>query len=52
MDDDISHQLIDFLTHPDNPWSIIVSSRNPYWIKKCTRVITMQQGTILKDIKN
>jgi ABC-type bacteriocin/lantibiotic exporter with double-glycine peptidase domain len=52
MDEEISNQLIDFLTHPENPWTVIVSSKNNYWIKKCTRVITMEQGTIKEDSKN
>ena len=40
----------DFITSIDNKWTIIVSSKNPYWKTKCDRKITMQKGIIQLDL--
>ena len=44
-------EIIDFLTSSENKWTLIVSSKNPYWKEKCTRTITMQEGKISNDTK-
>lgn len=51
MDADIAREIIDFLTSSENKWTLIVSSKNPYWKEKCTRTITMQEGKISNDTK-
>lgn len=51
MDQKIADELIDFLTAENNKWTVIVSSKNPYWMQRCSRVITMKNGTILLDSK-
>jgi ABC-type bacteriocin/lantibiotic exporter with double-glycine peptidase domain len=51
MDEKIANEIIDFLTSDKNNWTIIVSSKNPYWNTKCNRKITMQGGEILLDTK-
>jgi ABC-type bacteriocin/lantibiotic exporter with double-glycine peptidase domain len=51
MDADIAKEIIDFLTSSENKWTLIVSSKNPYWKEKCTRKITMQEGKISNDTK-
>lgn len=51
MDDDVANQIIDFITSEENNWTIIVSSKNPYWKTKSTRQITMQNGLIIIDQK-
>jgi len=51
MDTDIAKEIIDFLTSSENKWTLIVSSKNPYWKEKCTRKITMQEGKISNDTK-
>ncbi|RDI54750.1 peptidase domain-containing ABC transporter [Flavobacterium glaciei] len=51
MDIKIANEIIDFLTSEKNNWTIIVSSKNPYWKTKCSRIITMENGTIQLDIK-
>jgi ABC-type bacteriocin/lantibiotic exporter with double-glycine peptidase domain len=51
MDVDIAREIIDFLTSSENKWTLIVSSKNPYWKEKCTRTITMQEGKISNDTK-
>lgn len=40
-----ANKIIDYLTHPDRPWGLIVSSRNSYWKKACSRTIVLDQGT-------
>ncbi|AWG20250.1 ABC transporter ATP-binding protein/permease [Flavobacterium faecale] len=51
MDDKVANEIIDFITAKENNWTIIVSSKNPYWKTKCNREITMQNGKILLDQK-
>ena len=51
MDDDVANEIIDFITSEKNNWTIIVSSKNPYWKTKSTRQITMQNGLIIVDQK-
>jgi ABC-type bacteriocin/lantibiotic exporter with double-glycine peptidase domain len=52
MDDDVANEIIDFITSDKNKWTIIVSSKNPYWKTKSTRKLTMQNGHIILDQKN
>lgn len=51
MDEDVANEIIDFITSEKNNWTIIVSSKNPYWKTKSTRQITMQNGLIIVDQK-
>lgn len=52
MDEKVANEIIDFITADSHKWTIIVSSKNPYWKAKCTRRITMQNGIIKLDSKN
>lgn len=52
MDDEIANSIIDFITSEKNDWTIIVSSKNPYWKTKSTRQIKMQNGRVILDQKN
>lgn len=51
MDDNVANEIIDFITSDKNNWTVIVSSKNPYWKQKCNRQITMNKGKIELDIK-
>ncbi len=51
MDSKIAEEVIDFITANENKWTLIVSSKNPYWKQKCTRKITMSEGKIIADSK-
>lgn len=51
MDEIAAKEIIDFITNPSNKWTVIVSSKNNYWKKKCTRKITMNNGHIIADVK-
>lgn len=52
MDENVANEIIDFITSDKNKWTIIVSSKNPYWKTKATRILTMQNGFIILDQKN
>lgn len=52
MDEKVANEIIDFITSEKNNWTIIVSSKNPYWRTKCNRRIIMQNGAIQLDLKN
>jgi ABC-type bacteriocin/lantibiotic exporter with double-glycine peptidase domain len=51
MDQEVANEIIDFITSNKNNWTVIVSSKNPYWKTKCNRQITMQNGVIILDTK-
>lgn len=52
MDDASAREIIDFITDPSNKWTVIVSSKNPYWKEKMERIILMKSGKIISDSKN
>jgi ABC-type bacteriocin/lantibiotic exporter with double-glycine peptidase domain len=47
MDEEVAKQMIDFLTSDKNDWTLVVSSKNEYWKKKCSRIIKMKEGQIV-----
>ncbi len=49
MDDDTARQVIDYLMDPAHRWTVIVTSKNPYWKSLATRLITVNNGTITQD---
>lgn len=51
MDKKVANEIIDFLTSDQHKWTIIVSSKNPYWKTKTNRHITLQEGEIILDSK-
>lgn len=51
MDSKVAEEVIDFITSKENKWTLIVSSKNPYWKQKCNRTITMSEGKIIEDTK-
>ena len=51
MDEKVANEIIDFITSDKYKWTIIVSSKNPYWKTKCNRSIKMQNGVIELDLK-
>ena len=52
MDEKVANEIIDFITAPENKWTLIVSSKNPYWKTKTSRTIIMDDGQIIFDSKN
>jgi ABC-type bacteriocin/lantibiotic exporter with double-glycine peptidase domain len=51
MDEDVANQIIDFILSPENKWTVIVSSKNERWKSSCSRVITLDNGKIIAEIK-
>lgn len=38
--------IIEYLTHPDRPWTLIVVSSSDAWLNKCDEVITLEKGKL------
>ncbi|GAL90889.1 peptidase domain-containing ABC transporter [Jejuia pallidilutea] len=38
--------IIEFLTHPDRPWTLIVVSSSDAWLNKCDEIITLEKGKL------
>jgi ABC-type bacteriocin/lantibiotic exporter with double-glycine peptidase domain len=49
MDDDAAKKIIDFICEPEHTWTLVVTSKNPYWREKMSRSITMEKGRIIND---
>lgn len=47
---DVEDKIIDFLTDPSQPWSLIVVSNNDKWKQKCNKQITLKRGKIINRI--
>jgi ABC-type bacteriocin/lantibiotic exporter with double-glycine peptidase domain len=48
IDEHEKHKIIDFLTAPENQWTMIVVSSDPYFAQKCDRVALMADGNIIE----
>ena len=44
-------KILNFLSDPSNGWALLVVSENDKWIKKCSRIITMDKGRIINEIE-
>lgn len=38
--------IVDYLTHPDKPWGLVVVSSSKIWVDKCNEIITLEKGKI------
>ncbi|MDV7188306.1 ATP-binding cassette domain-containing protein [Lutibacter sp. TH_r2] len=47
---DVEDKIINFLTSPSQPWSLIVVSNNDNWKPKCNKQITLKRGEIINKI--
>ena len=43
-----TNSIINFLTHKDRPWALIVVSGNDNWKNRCTQIIQLDKGEIKK----
>lgn len=41
--------ILNFLTDPSNGWALLVVSENEKWEQKCSRIITMDKGSIINE---
>lgn len=44
-----SDRIMEFLTHTDRPWGLVVASKNPNWKKGCSQVLTLQNGKFIEN---
>jgi ABC-type bacteriocin/lantibiotic exporter with double-glycine peptidase domain len=51
MDELTSNKIVDFLLSDENDWTVIVTSKSDIWKSKCSRMITIDDGKIINDIK-
>lgn len=51
MDEESASGIIDFLFAPENQWTVVVSSANPHWKARATRLLEMENGEIINDLK-
>lgn len=42
-------RILNFLTDPSNGWALLVVSENEKWEQKCSRIITMDKGSIINE---
>ena len=45
--EDETRRIIDYITSPNHPWSLVVVSYNPKWQDGCTEVINLSKGEII-----
>jgi ABC-type bacteriocin/lantibiotic exporter with double-glycine peptidase domain len=38
--------IVDYLSHPDRPWALVVVSFSSVWKDKCSEIITLEKGKI------
>lgn len=46
FDKDESERIMNLLTDPAQPWSLVVVSDDKSWVKKCGRILTIENGKI------
>jgi len=44
-----TNSIIDYLTHKDRPWALIVVSGNDSWKTKCTQTLELDRGIVKKQ---
>ncbi|WP_026777986.1 peptidase domain-containing ABC transporter [Polaribacter sp. Hel_I_88] len=43
---DESNRIVDYLTDNERPWALVVVSNKECWIKKCSQIVTLEEGEI------
>ncbi len=49
FDENEATRVMDFLTDPANSWSLVVVSQNTAWVKRCSRVLTLEKGKLTSE---
>ena len=52
FENDEATEIIKYLTAPERPWALVVSSRNTLWTNHCNQKITIVDGTINSKQQN
>jgi len=42
-----AQQLVDFLSQPEHPWTLVVVSQNNIWKPKLNKLIILDKGQII-----
>jgi ABC-type bacteriocin/lantibiotic exporter with double-glycine peptidase domain len=50
LDKETAEEIINLLTAPEKPWTLVVIAKENYWKQKSTKTITLEKGQI-KSIK-
>jgi ABC-type bacteriocin/lantibiotic exporter with double-glycine peptidase domain len=48
IDDTERHRIIDFLTSPENSWTLVAVESDPYFAQKCDQIAIMENGKIVQ----
>ncbi|PQB03459.1 peptidase domain-containing ABC transporter [Aureitalea marina] len=48
FDPEEAKRIMDFLTHPNRPWGLVVASRIPGWTKGCSQVLMLENGKLIR----
>ena len=48
FDPDEAERIMEFLTHPERPWGLVVASRNLGWTKGCSQILELQNGKLIR----
>jgi ABC-type bacteriocin/lantibiotic exporter with double-glycine peptidase domain len=46
FDEDDAEKIISYLTAPERPWAVVVSTRSKQWQKHCTQTLVISDGII------
>lgn len=52
FEEDEAEKIISYLTAPERPWALIVSTRSKQWLKHCTQTIVISDGIIKSKNRN
>lgn len=44
-----ARDIMDYLTHPDRPWALVVASNNKDWQSMCPRYVKLEGGKIISN---
>lgn len=51
MDEATSEKITDFLFSDENKWTVVVASNNDIFKNKCKRIVSIEEGKIINDVK-
>ena len=52
FDEEETTQIVKYLTDPNKPWALVVSSRNPIWKTHCNHTVKISDGIITSKDEN
>ena len=49
LNENEANEIMNFLSDPSNDWALLVVSENDRWTKHCGRIITIENGKLIKE---